>query len=108
MKLMDQWRPVLSGQERALVTDIFTAPLQGDKVVAIGVPVMRGGQATHVLVASLNLRWFDELVTRQGLGGWRRGNLRPQLEIHRAQRRGRGAARDRSVGPADRGHEAQA
>ena len=68
MKLMDQWRPVLSG-ERALVTDIFTAPLQGDRVVAVGVPVMRDGKATHVLIASLNLLWFDELVSRQGLSG---------------------------------------
>ena len=57
MELMDQWRPVLTG-ERTLVTDVFTAPMGGDKVVAVGVPVLRGGKATHVLIASLNLRWF--------------------------------------------------
>ena len=69
MRLIDQWRPVLSGEQRAMVTDVFIAPMQGDKTVSVGVPVMHEGKAAHVLIASLDLRWFDELVTRQGLGG---------------------------------------
>jgi signal transduction histidine kinase/ActR/RegA family two-component response regulator len=31
--------------------------------------VVRGGKVTHVLLAALNLRWYDELMTRQGRGG---------------------------------------
>ena len=64
MKLIDQWRPLLTG-ERMLVTDVFTAPMRGQKAVAIGVPVMRGDKVTHVLIATLNLRWFDELLAKQ-------------------------------------------
>ena len=68
MKLLPQWQRVIN--ERApMVSDVFVSPDQGAKVVSIGVPVVRNNQVTHVLVARLNLRWFDELVTRQGRGG---------------------------------------
>jgi len=68
MKLLEQWRPVVA-EKRAVITDIFTSPSQGNKTAAIGVPVVMGGKVTHVLVAILNLRWFDDLMTRQGRGG---------------------------------------
>jgi signal transduction histidine kinase/ActR/RegA family two-component response regulator len=68
MKLVPQWQEVII-QRRPMVSDVFVSPDQGAKVVSVGVPVMRNNQVTHVLVARLNLRWFDELVTRQGRGG---------------------------------------
>jgi signal transduction histidine kinase len=68
MRLLELWRPVLESR-RALVTDVFAAPARGQKVVAVGVPVVRDGKVTHVLVAALNLRWFDELLVRQGHEG---------------------------------------
>jgi len=68
MKLFDLWQPVLR-EHRALVSDVFTSPTNGTKGAAIGVPVVRDGKATHVMIASLNLRWFDELLTSQGAGG---------------------------------------
>jgi signal transduction histidine kinase/ActR/RegA family two-component response regulator len=68
MKLLGQWRPALD-EKRPVVTDIFTGPNHGARVAAVGVPVVHAGKVTHVLIASLNLRWYDELVTRQGRGG---------------------------------------
>ncbi len=64
MRLPELWRPVLDARQ-ALVTDVFTAPGRGEKAVAVGVPVLRDGKVTHVLIAALNLRWFDELLVRQ-------------------------------------------
>ena len=62
----DQWRPALEGK-RPHVSNVFTSPLTGSQIVAIGVPVIRRGDVTHVLVATLNLKWFDALLTRQGI-----------------------------------------
>jgi Cache domain len=68
MKLLAQWQQVIT-ERRPMVSDVFVSPDQGAKVVSVGVPVMRDNKVTHVLVARLNLRWFDELVTRQGRDG---------------------------------------
>src|ERR1700741_497930 len=68
MKLLEQWQPVLR-EQRAVITDVFVSPMTGAQLAAVGVPVMQGGKTTHVLLATLNLRWFDQLVTRQGRGG---------------------------------------
>ena len=68
MKRPQLWQPAIA-ERRALVTDIFTSPIMGDKVVGIAVPVMRGDQVSHLLIAVLDLRWFDELVGRHGGGG---------------------------------------
>jgi hypothetical protein len=68
MKLLAQWKAVMT-ELRPMVSDVFVSPDQGVKVVSVGVPVVRNNQVTHVLVARLNLRWFDELVTRQGRDG---------------------------------------
>jgi signal transduction histidine kinase len=68
MRLLEQWRPVLE-EQRPVVTDVFTSRASGRKVVAVGVPVTRDGKLTHVLIAVLNLRWYDELMTKQGRGG---------------------------------------
>jgi signal transduction histidine kinase/CheY-like chemotaxis protein len=66
MTLFDIWRPVVT-ERRTLVSDVFTSRATGRKVLGIGVPVIRGGEVTHVLIADLHLPWFDELVSRQGL-----------------------------------------
>ena len=68
MRLLQMWRPVVA-EGRPVVTDVFTSPHTRARQVAIGVPVVRDGKVTHVLIANLNLRWFDELLTRQGAGG---------------------------------------
>ena len=73
MRLFDLWRPVIA-ERRPLVTDVFTSPQRKSQAVGVGVPVIRNGEVTHLLVVNLNLAWFDELLTRQrlqegGVGG---------------------------------------
>ena len=68
MKLLEQWRPVVE-ERRPVVTNVFISPVTGRKLVSVGVPVVHDGEVTHVLLAALNLRWFDELMTKQGRGG---------------------------------------
>ncbi|HEX7219765.1 MAG TPA: cache domain-containing protein, partial [Burkholderiales bacterium] len=68
MQLLEVWRPVLEAG-RVVITDIYVSAYTGAKTAAVGVPVMRGGEVTHVLAASLNMRWFDGLLARQGRGG---------------------------------------
>jgi signal transduction histidine kinase/ActR/RegA family two-component response regulator len=68
MRLLQQWRPAVE-ERRPVVTNVFISPVSGLKLVSVGVPVTRDGKVTHVLVAALNLRWYDELLTRQGRGG---------------------------------------
>ena len=68
MKLLEIWRPVLERQS-SVVSDVYVSPALHTKVVAVGVPVLSDGKVTHVLAASLNMRWFDELLARQGRGG---------------------------------------
>ncbi|HYG54046.1 MAG TPA: ATP-binding protein [Burkholderiales bacterium] len=66
MQLSELWRPVVE-ELRPLVSDVITSPATGRKVVSVGVPVVRGGRATHVVIAAFDLRWFDSLLERQGL-----------------------------------------
>lgn len=66
MRLFDTWRPVIE-ERRPVVTDIFDSPQRQLKTVGVGVPVVRDGKVTHVLVVRLKLSWFDQLLTRQRL-----------------------------------------
>jgi hypothetical protein len=66
MRMLELWRPVLE-QRRPVVSNVFASPVRGEKVVSVGVPVVQGGSVTHILVVSLELSWFDELLRRQGL-----------------------------------------
>ena len=66
MTLFDPWRPAVE-ERRPVISDVFTSRFSGSKVLGVGVPVIRNGEVTHVLVADLNLRWFDDLVGRQGV-----------------------------------------
>jgi signal transduction histidine kinase/ActR/RegA family two-component response regulator len=68
MTLFAPWRAAVE-EGRPVVSDIFTSRSSGDRIVGIGVPVVRDGRVTHVLIADLNLRWFDKLLTSQGAGG---------------------------------------
>jgi signal transduction histidine kinase len=52
---------------RATVSGLFRSVVDGHPVVRVAVPVSREGEVTHVLIASLKLPWFDQLLTRQGL-----------------------------------------
>ena len=60
------WQPVFA-ERRPVISDVFDAPDHGGPIVAVGVPVIRGGKVTHVLIADLNLGWYDRLMTSQGL-----------------------------------------
>ena len=67
MRLLEQWRPVIQDR-RPVITDVFTSPRTREKLAAVGVPVTLDGKV-HVLLAVLNLRWFDDLMARQGRDG---------------------------------------
>jgi signal transduction histidine kinase/CheY-like chemotaxis protein len=62
---LDVWRSVVAA--RAPVVSDLVAGAGGTPVIAVGVPVVRSGKVSHVLVAVLELRWYDRLLTRQGL-----------------------------------------
>jgi hypothetical protein len=62
----DVWQPVFS-ERRPVISDIFVGPDRITHIVAVGVPVIRGGKVTHVLIADLNLGWYDRLMNQQGL-----------------------------------------
>jgi signal transduction histidine kinase len=66
MRLRDYSATALR-ENRATVSDLFTSDLDGHPVIRVAVPASRDGVVTHVLIASLRLPWFDELLTRQGL-----------------------------------------
>ncbi|HET7669650.1 MAG TPA: ATP-binding protein [Burkholderiales bacterium] len=66
MRMFDLWRPVYE-QRQPVVSNVFDSPVRGMKVLSVGVPVVRGETVTHILVVSLKLSWFDELLRRQGL-----------------------------------------
>jgi type II secretory pathway pseudopilin PulG len=69
IRLFDIWQPVIR-EQRALVSDTFISPSRGVQIASVGVPVVSGGKVTQVLVANLNLLWYDDLLNRQGaLGG---------------------------------------
>ena len=60
------WQPVFA-ERRQVISDIFPGPNGGGQIVAVGVPVIRDGKVTHVLIAELDLDWYDRLIARQGL-----------------------------------------
>src|SRR5215510_5581994 len=62
----DVWQPVFS-ERRPVVSDVFAGPEHGAQIVAVGVPIIRGAKVTHVLIADLNLIWYDRLMRQQGL-----------------------------------------
>jgi signal transduction histidine kinase/ActR/RegA family two-component response regulator len=66
MKLLDKFTPVVR-ENRALISDVFVSPQRDAKVVTVAVPVERDGRVAYVLMASLKLSWFDELLRKQGL-----------------------------------------
>ena len=49
---------------RPAISPLFVNTTTGTKVVGVAHPVERNGRVTHVLIASLKLRWFDELLAR--------------------------------------------
>ncbi len=64
IKLMAMWRPALEGRA-AFVSDVISNPTGGNRFAAVGMPVMHDGRVTHMLIAALNMRWFDRLLARQ-------------------------------------------
>jgi signal transduction histidine kinase/ActR/RegA family two-component response regulator len=68
MKLFELWRPAVN-ERRAVISDVFTSPWSGRKQVAVGVPVIRDDAVTHVMIANLNLAWFDKLLEQDAKGG---------------------------------------
>ena len=63
---LDVWRRVITDR-RPLISNVLLDPETGTQSVYVGVPVVRDGKVTHVLIAKLDLRWYDRLLTRQGL-----------------------------------------
>jgi signal transduction histidine kinase len=67
--LMPFFEPAVR-ETRPVVSDVFDSRVRTLKIVSVAVPVLREGKVTHVLIANLNLRWFDELLrTHQPDGG---------------------------------------
>lgn len=62
----DIWEPVFVRRE-PVVSDLVTDPVTGSEVIQVGVPVVRDGRVAYVLIANLDLRWYDRLLTKQGL-----------------------------------------
>ncbi len=52
---------------RAVVSEVFTSSERRRSTVGVAVPVSRDGAATHVLIVSLKLDWFDQLLRLHGL-----------------------------------------
>jgi signal transduction histidine kinase len=60
-----QWTLVFAAR-RPVITDLFPRPDAGGPTVAVGVPVVRNDAVTHVLIAYLDLRWYDRLLRQPG------------------------------------------
>src|SRR5882672_10995046 len=65
---LDVWRPVISGR-KPVVSELLIDPVRKDAVIGVGVPVLRDDRVVYVLIANLDLRWYDRLLTRQGGDG---------------------------------------
>ena len=61
----EEWAPVFAAR-RAVISDLFPRADAGP-TVAVGVPVVHGDVVTHVLIAYLDLTWYDRLMNRPGL-----------------------------------------
>jgi signal transduction histidine kinase/ActR/RegA family two-component response regulator len=60
------WRPVFADR-RPVISDLVIATGRTVQTIAVGVPVIRGGKVSHVLIAELELSWYDRLLTQPGL-----------------------------------------
>src|SRR5262245_27259970 len=60
-----QWTPVFATRQ-LVVTDLFPRADAAGPTVAVGVPVVRDNAVTHVLIAYLDLRWYDRLLKQSG------------------------------------------
>jgi signal transduction histidine kinase/CheY-like chemotaxis protein len=58
-------QPVVA-ERTPVISDVFFAPETGRALVAVAVPVTHGEHVTHVLIASLDLTWYDRLLARPG------------------------------------------
>jgi signal transduction histidine kinase/ActR/RegA family two-component response regulator len=63
MQLRD-YSAVALKQNRPTLSELFVNRTNKTPVVGVAHPVSRDGVVTHVLIASLNLQWFDELLKR--------------------------------------------
>jgi len=50
----------------SVISDVFYAASTGRPLVAVAVPVVHGDDVTHVLIASLDLAWYDRLLNQPG------------------------------------------
>ncbi len=62
----DLWQPVFADR-RPVISDLVIATGRTVQTIAVGVPVIRGGKVSHVLIAELELSWYDRLLTQPGL-----------------------------------------
>ncbi|HEX6691851.1 MAG TPA: ATP-binding protein [Burkholderiales bacterium] len=68
MQQREMWRAVMEDRQ-AVVSDVFQSRQRKANTVSVAVPVVRDDKVTHVLVANLNLAWFDQLLDHQGAKG---------------------------------------
>lgn len=61
---LDIWWPVLA-ERRPVVSDLVAEPSGKDWRVRVGVPVIQGNEVAYVLIADLDLDWYDRLLTEQ-------------------------------------------
>jgi len=60
-----QWAQVFAARQ-PVITDLFPRVDAAGPTVAVGVPVVRDNSVTHVLIAYLDLRWYDRLLKQPG------------------------------------------
>jgi len=60
-----QWTAVFTSRQ-PVITDLFRRADAAAPTVAVGVPVVRNNVVTHVLIAYLDLRWYDRLMKQPG------------------------------------------
>jgi signal transduction histidine kinase len=63
---MRDYATVALKEKRPVISELFVNETTKTAVVGVAYPVVRDGKVTHVLIASLNLGWFDELLKRHG------------------------------------------
>jgi len=62
---LEVWRPVIS-ERLPVISDLFISPDRTVQTVAVGVPVIHAGHVSHVLIADLDLTWYDRLMNLPG------------------------------------------
>src|SRR5262245_56115557 len=58
-------QPVIE-RRTPVISDIFYATGTRQALIAVAVPVIHGDVVTHVLIASLDLTWYDRLLAQPG------------------------------------------